>query len=75
VAIPGGLWVTLIIFAEGSRNDADAVIFIGIPLLWLGIFFAIIGIRLACEWEIIVFDWIVETTKAARIYSENKKET
>jgi hypothetical protein len=33
----------------------------------------IIMVRLFCEWYIIMFDWIIETTKAARIYIKEKQ--
>lgn len=41
--------------------------------IWIGSILSIFAVRLILEWYII-FDWIVETTKAARIYVENNRE-
>jgi len=41
-----------------------------LPLTWLCTILFILLARLFCEWYIIVFDWIVETTKAARKYND-----
>jgi len=55
-----------------ARETSGGSLVIGIPLTWLGVALLIIAARLLCEWYIIVFDWIVETTKAARIYIEKE---
>jgi hypothetical protein len=34
---------------------------------------SIVVVRLVCEWQIILLDWITETKKAARLYIENSK--
>ena len=47
---------------------------IAIPLIWFGVVVFIFIARLFCEWYIIVFEWIVQTTKAARIYVEGSKK-
>jgi len=71
-AIFGGIVMSFELFYIAGETSGGSV-FIGIPLTWLGVAFLIIAARLLCEWYIIVFDWIVETTKAARIYSENNE--
>lgn len=40
---------------------------------WIVAPLMICATRVACEWEIMMFDWIVETTKAARIFVEENK--
>jgi hypothetical protein len=74
-AILWGLFATFMFFsiAAGEYGDATAIVF-GIPLAWLGVALFILVARLFCEWYIIAFDWIVETTKAARIYVESNQE-
>ena len=71
-AILWGLFATFMFIgiAFGDYGDATAII-IGIPLAWLGVVLSIFAARLLCEWYIIIFDWIVATTKAAKIYVEN----
>jgi len=66
---------TLLGLALDSSGHADTgpVMFFVIPLAWLGVALCIFAARLFCEWYIIVFDWIVETTKAARIYVKNNE--
>ena len=70
-AILWGLFATFmfISIATGEYGDASAIV-IGIPLVWLGVVVFIFLARLFCEWYIIVFDWIVETTRAARKYND-----
>ena len=72
-AIITGLILTLQCLLIGL-NESIELIFIGIPFTLLGTVLSILTARLLCEWYIIVFDWIVETTKAARIYRENNEE-
>jgi len=43
-----------------------------VPLFGLGAALFIFLSRLLCEWYIIMFDWIIVTTKAARLYVEEK---
>lgn len=66
-AILWGLFATFmfISIAAGPYGDATAIVF-GIPLAWLGAAVFVFLARLFCEWYIIIFDWIIETTKAAR---------
>ena len=64
-----GIAVTFVLVGVGFGGDATAI-FIGCPLVWLGVAVFIFLARLFCEWYIIVFDWIVETTKAARKYND-----
>ena len=45
-----------------------------VPLVWLGIVFIVFFARLFLEFCLILVDWMVETTKAARLYMENNKE-
>jgi len=74
-AILWGFFATFMFLsiAFGQYGDVTAIVF-GIPLAWLGVALFILAARLFCEWYIIVFDWIVETTKAARLYIENNKK-
>jgi hypothetical protein len=69
-----GLGMTFMIFVENIGQYGNVgVIVIGIPLLWICVVLIIIAARLACEWYIILVDWIVETTKAARLYTEKEE--
>jgi len=70
-AILWGVFATFmfISIAAGEYGDASAIV-IGIPLAWLGAAVFVFLSRLFCEWYIIVFDWIIETTKAARKYND-----
>jgi len=70
-AILWGLVLTFSIFTAVTYGDTLAIIFA--PLVWLGVVLFILAARLFCEWYIIVFDWIVETTKAARLYTANNE--
>jgi len=75
VAILLGLAITFSCLNEFSKGEGVSNIFV-IPFVWLGVALTIIQIRLWCEILVIVLDWIVETTKAARLYMENcKKES
>ena len=51
----------------------ELAILIGVPLVWLVVIFYIVIIRLLYEFGIILFNWIVETTEAAKIYNKNNK--
>jgi len=51
-------------------TEVPAALLIVIPLTVICAVPFIFAARLACEWYIIVFDWIVETTKAARKYND-----
>ena len=74
-AILMGLWATIMffVFTISSAIDFLIVILIATPLTWLSVILFILSARLLCEWYIIVFDWIVATTKAAQIYTENNE--
>ena len=56
---------------EGIVSFGYTLIIIG--LTWLIVAFGICSARLSIEWIIIFLDWVVETTKAARLYVENNK--
>ena len=56
----------------GNYGLAFVGFFIGLPLFWLGVLLYLVLIRLVLELYIILFDWIIETTKAARYYNENR---
>ena len=79
--VPGLIAIsnTLIGLSDGSWSlgDAVAVMVIVTPISYIFatpfILMFIIMARLVCEWYIIMFDWIVETTKAARIYIKEKQ--
>jgi len=65
------MWIVL---AFISLAEVPAALLIVIPFAVICVALFVFAARLACEWYIIVFDWIVETTKAARIYAENNKK-
>ena len=71
-AILWAIWMTIMFFTFtiSSPTDFLIVLFIATPLTWLGAILFILFSRLLCEWYIIVFDWIIETTKAARKYND-----
>jgi len=77
-AILWGIAMTFMLLAlaadSSGHADTGPVMLFVIPLAWLGVILSIFAARLFCEWYIIIFDWIIETTKAARIYSENNKK-
>ena len=74
-AILCGLGMTFSHLNEFSNGEGVNNIFV-IPFVWIGVALAIIHIRLFWELFILLLDWIVETTKAARLYMENcKKES
>ena len=56
-------------------ENGNAVPVLGAPLLWIGVIIAMFFVRLYLEVFLIGFEWIIETTNAARLYLEsNKKE-
>jgi len=57
-----------------AAHDGNRVMLLGIPFLWFGIALALALSRLYLEFCTLVIDWMVETTKAARIYIENHNE-
>ena len=68
----------LFVGVAGIRESGGlslVMMLIGIPLLWLGVILFIIAVRLALEWEIMLVDWIAETTEAARLYADEKSGT
>ena len=67
-----GLWATFMLFVALSYRNALALL--GIPIVWVGVVLSIFLARLYCESIIFVYDWIHETTKAARLYIENNKK-
>ena len=74
-AILGGIAVLGTVYDTMSGfGDWLMVNLIILPLTVIGVALSIIAARLLCELYIIAFDWIVETTKAARLYNENNKE-
>jgi len=75
-AMLGGLVMTFGLFYEISQKGVNTPIitFLAIPAVWLGVALIIFFTRLYCEICVIVLDWIVETTKAARIYIENNEK-
>ena len=60
------------IFVYREFGEAFIGLFIGLPLFWLGTLLVIALIRISLELYVILFDWIIETTKAARKYNENR---
>ena len=70
-AILWGLAMMLVAFVS-LTDEAPVALLLVTPLIWLCVAVFIFLARLCCEWYIIVFDWIVETTKAARHYNENQ---
>ena len=68
-AIVWGVVMTLVGIASLIQEAPFATLLV-VPLIWLGAVLFICASRLLCEWYIIVFDWIVETTKAARKYTD-----
>ena len=58
---------------ERDFSMALTGICIVLPLFWLGTLLCVILIRLSLESYIILFDWVVETTKAAKHYNENRE--
>ena len=67
-AILCGLWMTF----TSINNIDDIGIHVTwlIPLQWIGVLLSIIIVRLLCEWTIMLVDWVVQTTEAARNYRE-----
>ena len=65
------IWIVLAIV---SLAEVPAALLIVVPFAVICVAIFVFAARLACEWYIIVFDWIVETTKAARIYIEDSKK-
>ena len=57
-----------------TANHEGLVWLLLIPLLWIAIAFGLVFDRLLLELCVIGLDWIVTTTKAARIYIENNKK-
>jgi len=72
-AIIWGVVMTIMCIYFGFAEGVPFLIIIYVPLLLLSALLFIFAVRLACEWYIIVFDWIIETTKAARMYRKNNK--
>lgn len=77
LALIFGVFITFIAFsvAISGRGGGESVV-LGIIYMFftlIGVPIFIISVRLFCEWYIIIFDWVVETTKAARIYNESNQ--
>ena len=62
----------LFVVETGAFERGGAPIIFVLPIAFIVFVLIIFCIRLICEWYIILFDWIVETTKAARLYREEK---
>jgi hypothetical protein len=74
-AILGGMATTAMLVETIDGFIAWVIVFfIILPLIWISVALSIIAARLFCEWYIIVFDWIIETTKAARLYVEQSEQ-
>lgn len=65
IALP--IWILVAIV---SLLEVPAALLIVVPFAVICVALFVFAARLACEWYIIVFDWIVETTKAARKYND-----
>ena len=65
------LWGTFGCFRLASEVDNPLPILF-IPLVWLSVLIQIFFIRLFLEFCIVLLDWMVETSKAARLYIEEK---
>jgi len=65
---------TLGLLAGAAGEYGSPLLLLLIPLLWIGIALGLIVSRLYFELFIVVLDWIVETTRAARLYNENSKK-
>jgi len=84
VTIIFGIWVTFALLAFPSvlaqfginvgNTSRVLMILIGIPLNLIITFLSIIGNRLVSELCVIWLDWMVYTTKAARIFIDNNEE-
>jgi len=76
LALLGGT-LRLLGVAVSAPSYAQPGVFISCFLLILGLWIIvplyIMAVRLLCEWYIIIFDWIVETTKAARLIVDDNK--
>jgi hypothetical protein len=68
------LFGTLGLLAGAVGEYGSPLLILLVPLLWIAIVLGLIVTRLYFELFIVVFDWMVETTKAARLYSENNKK-
>ena len=71
ITILGGISSTFLIF-YGAVKTESLILLLAIPCIWILIFVFMFFVRLYLESVLIVFDWIVETTKAAKIYIESK---
>ena len=71
-AILWGLWGTYMTFRATEMAGPLGILLI--PIVWLGIAIQMFFLRLFLEWCLIILDWIVETTRAARLYIENNKK-
>ena len=65
IALP--IWILVAIV---SLAEVPAALLIVVPFAVICCAVFVFAARLACEWYIIVFDWIVETTRAARKYND-----
>lgn len=68
----GTPFLLFVAFTSKASHDAP-IAFSMLFTIWICGPIFLVALRLALEWYIIMFDWIVETTKAARIYSENNQ--
>jgi len=64
-----GLWCSGTLLGDtASPGDAFILLVTGILPLWLVIFIFIFFVRIFCEWQIVMMDWIITT----KDYIENK---
>ena len=71
IAILAGVFLTFWALLAIASFETFIPLFI-VPFVWIGVVIIMFFVRLYFECCIIVLDWIVETTKAARIYTKNK---
>lgn len=55
-------------------SGASLLLLLLIPVLCIILFFAVCYMRIVLEFLVVLTDWMVETTKAAKIYIENNKK-
>ncbi|GHT18557.1 hypothetical protein FACS1894189_6610 [Planctomycetales bacterium] len=65
------LYFTFEAVRYGGASYSFGILFI--PLFWIVIAIAIIAVRLCLEWEVMVVDWIILTTQAARRFLDDEK--
>lgn len=68
-----GITLTILYFLIMRYTDIFAWLFGGLMIVvsWGAVFISIILARLSTEWNIIILNWIIETTKAARKFNRS----